>query len=142
MTVIVDTGPLVAAADRGDPRHAQAAALFRATTQPLVVPAPVTAEADYLIGRRVGPRSRREYLRDLAAGRFEVACLDRNEHAAALAVDERYGDLDLGLADASIVVLCQRYGTRSIATFDHRCFRPLTPLQGGTFRLLPDDDAA
>ena len=139
MTLLVDTGPLVTLADPNDSRRDDVARLLRDAPGPLVVPAPVTAEADYLIGVRVGPLARRRLLRDIAAGRFEVAGLDRSEYAAALAVDERYADLDLGLADASIVVLCQRYRTRSIATFDHRCFRPLTPLQGGVFTLLPDD---
>lgn len=139
MTLVVDAGPLVTLADPHDRRRPEVLAMLESAPGPLVVPAPVSAEVDYLIGTRVGVDARRDFLRDLAAGRFEVACLDRNEHAAALAVDERYADLDLGLADASIVVLCQRYGTRDIATFDHRCFRPLTPLQGGEFRLLPDD---
>lgn len=139
MSLIVDTGPLVTLADPADPRRDDVVRLLTSAVGPLVVPAPVTAEADYLIGRRVGPAARRLFLEDLALGRFEVACLDQAEHAAAADVDRQYADLDLGLADAAIVVLAQRYRTTDIATFDHRCFRPLSPLQGGRFRLLPDD---
>jgi predicted nucleic acid-binding protein len=43
------------------------------------------------------------------------------------------------VADASMVVLAQRYSTRTIATFDDRHFRSVAPLSGGAFELLPAD---
>jgi len=51
----------------------------------------------------------------------------------------RYRDLRLGLADASLVVLAKRYGSRRILTFDERAFRVVVPLQGGSFTSLPGD---
>lgn len=139
MTLIVDTAPLVAVADRHDPSQSQIEAVLRDHDGPLVVPAPVTAEVDHLLGRRFGEGARRAFLEDLAAGRFEVACLDRDEHALALELNDRYRDLELGLADLSVVVAAWRYGTRSLVTFDERDFRAVTPVQGGAFSLLPAD---
>ena len=55
------------------------------------------------------------------------------------ALDTRYADLGLGLADCSIVVLAARYGTRRLLSFDERHFRAVAPLQGGSFGLLPAD---
>ncbi|HVC78911.1 MAG TPA: hypothetical protein VNL35_00225 [Chloroflexota bacterium] len=52
---------------------------------------------------------------------------------------ERYRDLRLGLSDASLAILAYRYQTRRILTFDERAFRPVTPLQGGSFLILPAD---
>jgi hypothetical protein len=54
-------------------------------------------------------------------------------------VDQIYGDFGIGITDASLVVLADRYGTRDLLTFDERHFRKVTPLQGGAFRLLPLD---
>lgn len=139
MTVIVDTGVLVASADVRDPLHDAAAATLRTHRDRLVVPAPVTAEADYLIGRRAGRGARLAFVEDLGRGVLEVTCLSAAEHASAAALDRRYADLDLGLTDAAIIVLAHRHRTRTIATFDHRCFRAVEPLQGGTFTLLPED---
>jgi uncharacterized protein len=51
----------------------------------------------------------------------------------------RYRDLELGLADASIVVLAEQWRTNAIATLDQRHFRALVPSQGGAFELLPAD---
>jgi predicted nucleic acid-binding protein len=50
-----------------------------------------------------------------------------------------YGEFDLGITDASLVVLAARYETRDVLTFDERHFRKVTPIQGGSFRLLPLD---
>jgi predicted nucleic acid-binding protein len=46
---------------------------------------------------------------------------------------------DIGLPDASLVVLAERVETLDIATFDER-FRSIRPTWGGgSFRLLPLD---
>jgi predicted nucleic acid-binding protein len=106
----------------------------------LVVPAPVTAEADYLLHRRLGEPSARAFMRDIAEGRFRVECLTQEEHGMALTLHDRYRDLALGLADLSVIILAGRFGARRILTFDERHFRLVTPLQGGSFVLLPADD--
>lgn len=46
---------------------------------PLPIPAPVTAEIDYLLGRRLGRGPQRSFIADLTAGRFTVACLERED---------------------------------------------------------------
>ncbi|MGH8902463.1 MAG: type II toxin-antitoxin system VapC family toxin [Egibacteraceae bacterium] len=48
-------------------------------------------------------------------------------------------DRPLGLGDASLIVLAHRFHTRRVASFDHRCFRMVEPLQGGAFTVLPAD---
>jgi predicted nucleic acid-binding protein len=52
-------------------------------------------------------------------------------------VIERYGDHEVGVADASIVVLAARYRTRHVATLDRRHFDVRRPLDGGRFRIVP-----
>lgn len=135
----MDAAPLVAAADLADPQHAAVEEVVRRETGRVVVPAPVTAEVHYLLGGRLGARARRAFLDDLATGRLLVEGLDRHEHALAADVDRRYADLDIGLADLSIVVLAHRLDTRRVLTFNERHFRVIRPLQGGSFELLPAD---
>ena len=57
----------------------------------------------------------------------------------ALGVIERYADLGLGLADASNVVLANRYDTLDVLTLDERHFRVLRGPHDRPFRLLPAD---
>ncbi|HEY2719539.1 MAG TPA: PIN domain-containing protein [Solirubrobacteraceae bacterium] len=139
MTVVIDAGPLVAFGDAGDPFFPRIDELLRKLDGPLVIPAPVTAEVDYLLGRRVGRASQRSFIADLAAGRFTVACLEREDYSTIGELGTRYADLELGLADCSLVVVAHRYGTNRIVSFDERHFRAVTPLQGGAFTILPAD---
>jgi hypothetical protein len=128
---------LVALADEREPRRLQILDLLRAEWGQLFIPAPVTAEIDYLLGQRFGPPARRAFLEDLAARRYESPGLDASDYEGALEVDRRYADLNLGLADLSVAVVAQKLGTRRILTFDQRHFWVVRPRQGGVFTLLP-----
>ncbi len=139
MTLVVDAAPLVALADEREPRRLEILALLSEDRDNLFIPAPVTAEIDYLLGQRFGPRARRAFLEDLRTRRYESPGLDARDYEAALELDHRYADLNLGLADLSVAVIAQKLGTRRILTFDERHFRALRPLQGGAFTLLPAD---
>lgn len=140
MTLVVDAAPLVALADEREPLRDRILDVMRSERGGLVVPAPVTAEVDYLLGRRFGSPARRAFLNDLAARRYETAALETRDYEDALELDQRYADLDLGLADLSIVLLARRLDTRRILTFDERHFRAVRPLQGGAFTILPADE--
>lgn len=142
MTLILDAAPLVALADRQDPLGPRIETLLLQEAGELVVPAPVTAEVDYLLGRRLGRCARLAFLDDLTAGRFTVGCLEADDHGVVVDLERRYADLDLGLADLSVVVLAERWSTRRLLTFDDRHFRVLRPLEGGHFTLLPTDESA
>lgn len=138
MTLIVDAAPLVALADRRDPLQGAVRSVLTTEQGALVVPSPVTAEVDYLLGRRIGRSARLAFLDDLAAGRFTVEALVPDEYLAVVELEQRYPDLDMGLADGAAVVLAARFGTRRILTFDQRHFRTVRPLQGGAFDLVPE----
>jgi predicted nucleic acid-binding protein len=140
VTLIIDAAPIVAAADPDEPRRAAVLEAMRAEPGALVIPAPVTAEIDYLFGRRFGRPARSAFLRDLVAGRFAVACLERDDYETISGLERRYADLELGLADCAVVTLAQRLQTDRILSFDERHFRTVTPLQGGAFQILPADD--
>lgn len=139
MTLVVDAAPLVALADEREPLRLEILELLRAEKDNLFIPAPVTAEIDYLLGQRFGPPARRAFLEDLRARRYESPGLDAHDYEAALELDRRYADLNLGLADLSVAVIARKLGTRRIMTFDERHFRVVRPLQGGVFTLLPAD---
>jgi uncharacterized protein len=139
VALLLDAGALYAQADRADPHHRAVVEILRAEREPLITSAVAVAEADYLILTRLGVDVELAFLEDLAEGTFLVEWLSRPELAAALALARRYRDLAIGLADASLVVLAQRFRTRRLVTFDERAFRNVAPLQGGTFTLLPAD---
>ena len=139
MTLVIDAAPLVALADRRDPAQSLVERTLRREVGALVIPAPVSAEVDYLLYTRLGERARQAFLDDLAAGRFLVECLEPQEYATVAELERVYETIAPGLAGLSIVVLARRFRTRRILTADERHFRTLRPLQGGSFTLLPAD---
>jgi uncharacterized protein len=98
----------------------------------------VAAEADYLILSRLGVDAQIAFVEDLASA-YRVDSLDAAELARAAQICGQHRDLELGLADASIVLLADRWATRVVATYDQRDFRTVSALDGGTFELLPGD---
>jgi len=139
VTLVLDAAPLVALADAKEPQLEMLLRIRDEEEGRLILPAPVAAEVDYLLGVRFGEAARRAFLSDLAARRYDVACLDADDYRAVSELDIRYSDLGLGLADCSIAILAERYETRRLLSFDERHFRAVVPLQGGSFELLPAD---
>lgn len=137
--MIVDAGALYAQADTDEPQHEAIARVLRAERGVLVTSQVVAAEADYLILRRLGVDVELRFLDDLAARTYIMDALTPPELAIARDIATRYRDLELGLADASLGVLANRWETRRILTLDERAFRAVSPLQGGSFTLLPAD---
>ena len=137
--MILDTSGLLAAVDGSQRHHAAAARVLREATGPLVLSPFVLAELDYLITTRISPAAARLLASQVEKGAFRLECLDADDVAAGLRVLERFDDLDIGLADASLVVLADRYDTRDILTLDERHFRALRDTKGRAFRILPAD---
>jgi uncharacterized protein len=73
--LIVDTGPLVATADRADKDHAACRALLEGDEGPLVTTAMVIAEAAYLIDRQLGAKAEASLYASIIDGQLEVADL-------------------------------------------------------------------
>lgn len=137
--ILLDTSGWIAALSRDDQAHRGARAAYEKDPGPAVVSPFVLAELDYLLLRRAGVKTELEMLREVAAGVLRLAEFGQDDVAQAVTVMERYSDLEIGLADASIVVLAARHQTTRVLTLDHRHFRAMTPLQGGSFTLLPAD---
>jgi len=135
--MIVDTSAILAFFDRDEPDHVALAAVLSRPAEPLVVSPYVIAEVDYLIGTRLGVAAELAALRELAGGAWELATIDSVDLARALPLIERYADHAIGVADASNVVLADRYGTTTVATLDRRHFSVLRPLSGGYFAIVP-----
>ena len=138
--MLVDASGVLAALDENEPRHAGALAALRAHHPRLLSPF-VLAELDYLIGRRAGRRAQAAFLADVSDGVYRLEPFDASDVGEAREILHRYGELDLGLADASLVVLARRHDDLDLLTLDHRHFRAVRGPRDRPFRLLPADAA-
>lgn len=136
--LIVDTSALLAYFDASEPDHAAVGQSLTASTDLLIVSPNVVAELDCLVATRHGLDAELAVLDELTGGAWELPDFDLHDLRLARSVIARYGDQNIGVADASDVVLAERYRTRSIVTLDRRHFEFVRPITGDRFTLLPD----
>jgi predicted nucleic acid-binding protein len=135
--ILLDTSGLLAAVDSDQQQHAEAAAALRKADGPLLLSPFVLAELDYLLATRVGVEAELALLDEVARGAYRLESFGAGDVAAARALVSKYRDLDIGIADASIVVLAERYDISDVLTLDRRHFAALRGPSGRRFRLRP-----
>jgi hypothetical protein len=136
--IICDTGPLVAVLNANDRDHQRCTDFLEQHLGPLLVPSPIVTEVCYMAETRVGPDAEAAFLRSLASGELQLAELTRPDLSRMAELVERYSDLPLGAADASVIALAERLDVREIATLDHRDFTVVRPRHVDALTLLPD----
>jgi predicted nucleic acid-binding protein len=137
--ILLDTGPLVAAALSGDANHVRCTNLFTAlhlNAEPMLVPSLVVTEVRYMLEREAGPRVEATFLRSLADGDFTVVDLEPADYARAAELVSVYADLPLGAVDAAVVA--ERLGIGEVATLDRRHFTIVRPRHVPALTLLPE----
>ena len=133
--LIADTSGIIALLDRDD-RHHQAA--VEAIKQHLVyVPVTVLPEVDYLATKYLGERVARAFLEDINQQKFSLLPFESVDLTKATPIMARYRDLPLGLVDASLLVLAERYSIDQILTLDRRHFNLIQSDKVTYFTILP-----
>lgn len=137
MALILDTGPLVAAADRDDAHHARCRALIDRADELLVVPSPVLPEFDYLVSEAVGPGPMIALLRDIESGSVVIEDLEGEDYSRVRELMDQYADLNVGFVDAAVLAVVERFGEPKLATLDRRHFSAMRPRHVDSLELLP-----
>jgi predicted nucleic acid-binding protein len=136
--LICDTGGIISGLIANQPHHERCLAAINEADRLIVSPL-VLCELDCLVTKRHGENIAARVLARLAEPEYEMATLDSSDLLAALDVMRTYEDLNIGLTDASLVILAKRYKTNEILTLDQRHLRAMRGLDGRHFRLLPFD---
>ncbi len=120
--------------------HADFREALQSAQGPLVISPFVVAELDYIILRDYGRRDQLAFLDEVNRGAYALVALGAKDFARARALLDDYDYLPgFGIADASNVVLAERYETRDILTTDQRDFRRIELYGGYYFQILPYD---
>lgn len=135
--LVCDTSGLVAYFDASDAHNSQVSQVIEDDPGPFVVSPYVVAELNYLLAKRCGVAAELAALAELSGGAWELASIAAGELDEACGVIGRYRDQNIGLADASLVVLARRYRTDRLLTLDQRHFRVIRTAAGGPFSVLP-----
>lgn len=121
--IIADTGFWLALANSRDRHHEVARRALAALREPLVTTWPVLTETCHLLVSKLGAHSASRFVESGARGAFELIALDRSHLARVGELMQKYADLPMDLADASLVLLAEELGTGRILSTDTRDFR-------------------
>ncbi len=116
MIVIADTGPLVALFDRGDAHHDWAKRGLGRISEPLLTSESALSEVLFLLAEM--PHSRAGFLGFWAEGGLRAALETDRDKAALIGLLQKYADVPMSLADASIVRLSELHPDAKVWTLD------------------------
>lgn len=133
--LIADTSGVIALLDRDDKHHQSAVEAIKKHT--VYVPVTILPEVDYLATKYLGERVARTFLEDINQQKFSLLPLDLVDLTKATKIMARYRDLPLGLVDASLSVLAERYTINKILTLDRRHFNLIQSDKVTYFTILP-----
>jgi len=139
MALICDTSGLFALYDAGNIDHEAAVAVVAAETGDLLVPIVLLVEIDYLFHSRLGADAARDFFRAVAEGDFVLVPFLPADVVRCGELLDQYRDLDIGLADATVVATADRLAIQTLLCLDHRHFRTVRLRNFPHFVLLPAD---
>ena len=121
--VIADTGFWLALANRDDAYHSAAVAALKDLVEPLITTWPVMTETCHLLLRELGVKAQLAFMESYNRRAFQVFSLGE-EHGLRIAeLMEKYRQLPMDLADASLVIVAESLGHGRILSTDTRDFR-------------------
>lgn len=138
--IVVDSGPLIAAAIEDDRDHRRCVDMFAAlhlNSEKLLVPQTVLAESAYTIQKQGGTAQELLFLQSIADGDLALVELVPEDMTRVLELVDTYSDFPLGTTDASVIAIAERLSITEIATLDHRHFPNVRPRHAEYLTLLP-----
>jgi uncharacterized protein len=114
--ILADAGPLVALLDAREPHHAWVANRARELPAQWRTCEPVLAEAFHLLGKVSGAPEKLRRL--LESGSLVLSFALADELPAVFALQRRYADLPMSLADACLVRMAEAQSAAEIFTYD------------------------
>ena len=134
-TVLLDTGPIVATLDARDQWHRECARAMELLADRCITTEAVVTEACYMVAR--GGARGALVIEFLLAAEIPVLGLELPALREAARLMDRYADVPMDFADASLVVLSHALSLPDAFTIDRRGFVAYRTARGAAFRLHP-----
>jgi len=138
--ILVDSGPIIAAAIEDDQDHRRCVDMFAAlhlNSEKLLVPQTVLAESVYTIQKQGGTAQELLFLQSIADGDLALVELVPEDVPRVIELVEAFADFPLGTTDASVIAIAERLSITEVATLDRRHFPNVRPRHADYLTLLP-----
>lgn len=133
--LLLDTGAFVALVDRSEKRHAECAQVLDSWRGVIVTTEAVVTETLYLVGPQW--RAQKICLEFLLRGAFLVVPSSPATLKRVSALMEKYRNVPMDFADATLVALGEELGTDIVFTLDRRGFSTYRLNQRKAFQVVP-----
>jgi predicted nucleic acid-binding protein len=133
--LLLDTGAFVALVDRSERRHADCVAVLEGWSGRIVTTEAVLTETLHLVGPRW--HAQKVCLEFLLRGAFLMVPASPASIKRVALLMEKYRDVPMDYADATLVALGEELGTDLVFTLDHRGFSAYRLKQRKRFQLVP-----
>ncbi len=134
--ILTDAGPLVAIIDRGERDHGRCRKALQNLTGPMLTTWPAFTEAMHILGGSAGWPGQEPLWRLVRREDLQIAQADLKMISRMSELMERYRNVPMDLADASLVTLAEARGLTRIFTLDTH-FRIYRAARSKVFTLIP-----
>lgn len=133
--LLLDTGPFVALIDRSEGRHDDCVAALESWTGVVITTEAVITETLYLVGPDW--RAQKTCLEFLSRGAFQLVPSSPASLKRVSVLMERYRNVPMDFADATLVALGEEVETDWIFTLDRRGFSTFRMNRNRAFQIIP-----
>ena len=116
-STLIDAGPVIALFDRGDKYHNQIVDFIKRESFHLISTWPVITEASHMLD--FDNRAQISLLQWIFRGGLELAQMDAAAIQRIIDLTEKYNDVPMDLADATLVVAAETLGIKEIISIDN-----------------------
>jgi predicted nucleic acid-binding protein len=121
--VLIDTGYWCALANPKDMHHQQAVSVSKSLQEDPITTWPVVTEICHLVQRELGASAASSFIKMLHNNEIEIFTIKRVHLPHIQRLMQKYADLPMDLADASLVILAEELGHGRILSTDQRDFK-------------------
>ena len=134
--LLLDTGAFVALLDKGENNHRRCVNFFRSFKGKMLTTEPVLTETIYLLGPSV--RAQKVAIEFISKGGATLVPQTTESLSRAAVLMEKYKDIPMDFADATLVCLAEETGIHEIFTLDIRGFSAYRFRERKPFIIFPE----
>ncbi len=134
--ILLDTGPFVALLDSSEKNHKRCLAFFRDFKGQVFTTEPVLTEVLYLLGPSI--KAQKSGIEFILKGGAVLVPQSLESLRRGLELIEKYKDIPMDFADATLIVLAEEMGISEIFTLDLRGFGTYRVFGKKTFKIFPE----
>lgn len=133
--ILLDTGAFVALIDKSEKNHEQCVEFLKDFKGKLLTTEPVLTEAVYLIGPSV--KAQKICIEFISKGGATLVPQSIESLSRAVTLMEKYSNIPMDFADATLVALAEETGIEDVFTLDKKGFGVYRIHGRKTFTILP-----